>query len=102
MAVLKTYINYQENEIILKNYWINPTCIGLIFANQKQLFMKSRTFITGMSDFYALTTGIMKLTYTKGNPKIRFYRDYKNFDNDLFQVDLEMPINITWDWRNPS
>ena len=57
--------------------------------------MKSRNFITGMSDFYALTTGIMKLTYTKGNPKIRFYRDYKNFDNDLFQVDLEMLINIT-------
>ena len=57
--------------------------------------MKSRTFITGISDFYALTIGIMKLTYTKGNPKIRFCRDYKNFDNDLFQVDLEMPINIT-------
>ena len=31
----------------------------------------------------------MKLTYTKGNPKIKFYRDYKNFDNDLFRVDLE-------------
>ena len=57
--------------------------------------MKSRTFITGISDFYALTIGIMKLTYTKGTPKIRFCRDYKNFDNDLFQVDLEMPINIT-------
>ena len=51
--------------------------------------MKSKTFITGISYFHALSTRIMKLTYVKGNPKIKFYRDYKIFDNDLFQVDLE-------------
>ena len=67
----------------------NPTCIDFILINQRQLFMKSRTLITGVSDFHALTTSIMKLTYTKSNPKIEFYRDYKNFDNDFFQVDLE-------------
>ena len=50
--------------------------------------MKSRTFITGMSDFHALTTSVMKLTYTKGNPKIKFCRGYKNFVNDLFQSQL--------------
>ena len=66
----------------------NPTFIDLILTKQRQLFMKSRTFITGISDFHALTTSIMKLTYTKGNLKIKFYRDYKNF-NDLFKVDLE-------------
>ena len=27
--------------------------------------MKSRNFITGISDFHALTTSIMKLTYAK-------------------------------------
>ena len=131
----------------------NPSCIDLILTNQKQLFMKSRTFITDtaknnvispdflvwkfcgkaqfshsfgrfaryyaetmpfrkistpaiqvnlwyftqwdISDFHALTINIMKLTYTKGNPKIK-YRDYKNFDNDLFQVDLENGLrNLT-------
>ena len=51
--------------------------------------MKSRTFITGISDFHALTTSIMKLTYVKGNPKTKFCRDYKNFDNDLLKVDLD-------------
>ena len=50
--------------------------------------MKSRTFITGISDFHALTISIMKIIYTKSNPKIKFYRDYKNFDNDLSKVDL--------------
>ena len=74
----------------------NPSCIDLILTNQKQLFVKSRTFITGISDFHALTTSIIKLTYTKGNPKIKFYIDLKNFDNDLFKVDLENGLrNLT-------
>ena len=59
--------------------------------------MKSRNLITGISDFHALTTSIMKLTYAKGNPEIRFYRDYKNFNNDSFQVDLENGLRILTD-----
>ena len=47
-------------------------------------------------DFHTLTTSIMKLTYVKGNPKIKFYRDYKSFENDLLQVDLENDLrNLT-------
>ena len=47
-------------------------------------------------DFHAFTTGIMKLIYVKGNPKIKFYREYKRFDNDLLQVDLENGLrNLT-------
>ena len=39
---------------------------------------------------------VMKLTYVKGNPKIKFYRDYKNFDNELFQAALENGLrNLT-------
>ena len=55
-----------------------------------------RNLITGISDFHALTTSIMKLTYVKGNPKIKFHKDYKNFDIDLFQAVLENDIrNLT-------
>ena len=58
--------------------------------------MKSWTFITGISDFHAFTTSISKLTYIKSNPKIKYYRDYKSFDNDLFQVDVEHGLrNLT-------
>ena len=64
----------------------NTTCIDLILTNQKQLFMKYRTFITGISDFHALTASTMKLNYAKCNPKIKLYRDYKHFDIDSFQV----------------
>ena len=58
--------------------------------------MKSKNFITGISDFHALTANIMKLTQTKDNPKIKFYKDYKNVDNDLFKVDLRNGLrNLT-------
>ena len=64
----------------------NTTCIDLTLTNQKQLFMKYRTFITSISNFHALTASIMKLNYATCNPKIKLYRDYKHFDIDLFQV----------------
>ena len=50
--------------------------------------MKTGTFITGISDFHTLIASIAKLTYLKGNPKIKFFRDDKSFDNDLFEVGL--------------
>ena len=65
----------------------NATCIEHILTYQKQLFMKSRIFITSMSDFHALNTSIMKLTYVKGNPKIKFHKNYKKFHNDLFHAE---------------
>ena len=38
----------------------------------------------------------MKFTYAKCNSKIKLYRDYENFNNDLFQVDLENGLrNLT-------
>ena len=78
-----------------------PTCIDLILTNQKQYFMKSKTFITGISDFRALTTSIMKQTYSKGNPKIKFYRNYKQFNKDHFDIDLKQKLrslpNLTYE-----
>ena len=44
----------------------DPTCVDFILTKQKLL--KCRTFITGISDFHALTTSIMKLTYVKEQP----------------------------------
>ena len=38
----------------------SPTSIHLILTNKKNIFMKSTTFETGMSDFYKLTTTILR------------------------------------------
>ena len=58
--------------------------------------MKCRSFIKGLSNFHAFATSIVKLTYVTGNPKIKFYGDYKIYYNDFFQVDLENGLrNLT-------
>ena len=40
----------------------SPTCIDLILTNKKNIFMKSTTFETGMSDFHKLKTTILRKT----------------------------------------
>ena len=47
---------------------VTTTCIGLTLANHKQYFMKSQAFVTGMSDFHALTLTVMKNAFCKVNP----------------------------------
>ena len=47
---------------------VTPTCIGVTLANHKQYFMKSQAFVTGMSDFHALTLTVMKNAFCKVNP----------------------------------
>ena len=58
---------------------VTPTSIDLILTKNKQYFMKSQTLMT-------LT--IMRNTICKGNPKTKFYRDYKNFDCEMFEREL--------------
>ena len=58
-------------------------------TNQKNLFSNTKTFITGISDFHSLVVSSLKQTFSKGKPRMKFYRDYKNFNNDLFQKDLK-------------
>ena len=71
----------------------NPSCIDLILTNSRKLFMKSRTFETGISDFHKLTTTVMKLHYLKSNKRTLHYRDYKNFDEDFFNDHLKLKLN---------
>ena len=63
---LQDFCNTHDLENLIKEpncfKRINLTGIDLMLTNQKQLFMISRTIITGISDFHALTTSIMKLT----------------------------------------
>ena len=51
--------------------------------------MKSITFETGRSDFHKLTTNILRKTISKGNAKKIFYRDYKAFDHNTFEMRLQ-------------
>ena len=54
--------------------------------------MKSVTFETTMSDFHKLTTTILRKTIRKRNAKKIFYRDYKAFDQNTFEMRLQSKL----------
>ena len=65
-----------------------PTTIDVIVTNQKSLFMKSSTYESGFSDFYKLTTIILRKSITKGDPRNILYRDFKIFNQKKFEDQL--------------
>ena len=71
---------------------VTPTCVDLILTNYKQYFMKSQALVTGISDLHALTLTIMRNTFYKGNPKTKLYRDFKNFDYEMFENKLSYSL----------
>ena len=56
-------------------------------------FMHSFNFETGLSDHHHLIHSMLKTTFKKEESKQFVFRDYKNFDNINFQMDLESKLN---------
>ena len=84
------------NTFCLENLINEPTCfksatsscIDLTLINKKSLFMRSETFGNGLSDFHKVTTTMLRKIIPKGNPKSILYRDYKSFDRNKFNEEL--------------
>ena len=66
----------------------NPTSIDLILTNRPSYFQHSTVFETGLSDFHLLTITEFKTSFHEREPKIIKYRDYKNFDNNMFRSEI--------------
>ena len=67
----------------------NPSCIDVILTNRKLCFENSITLETGLSDWHKMTVTVMKKFYKKLDPIKIQYRDYKNFDGNVFRSDLK-------------
>ena len=65
-----------------------PTCIDPILTNCPRSFQKSCAVETGLSDFHKMVVTVMKTSYRKSQPKIIYYRNYKNFSN-IFRDSLQ-------------
>ena len=63
-------------------------CIDPMLTNSKHSFFVSQTFETGFSDFHHMIYTILKTTYTKLPPKTIQYRDYNEFSEKDFLMDL--------------
>ena len=66
----------------------NPSSIDLFLTNCHQSFQGTTTVSTGLSDFHKLVVTCMKTTFPKAKPKIIQYRNFKDFNEDNFRVDL--------------
>ena len=72
-----------------------PTCfmlestIDLIMTNKPKVFQKTRVTETGISDYHKLVSTFFKSHYSRLEPKVSYYRNYKNFDEQRFLNDLE-------------
>ena len=65
------------------------TCNELILTNQLTLFQHSTVLETGLSDFHLLTVTEFKMNFQKCKPHIITYRNYKNYDNNVFRSEIQ-------------
>ena len=68
----------------------NPTCIDLILTNSPRSFQNTNVFEAGLSDFYKLTTTVLKMHFPKKKPNIVVHRDLfrLELDNELIKHDI--------------
>ena len=78
----------------------HKSTIDLFLTNRPLPFQKNRTTETGISDYHKLIATFFKSHYTRFKPKIIYYRNYKNFNEDLFLKDLENS-NLSANSDNP-
>ena len=71
----------------------NPSCIDLIITNRKHCFQNTSAVEIGLSDFHKLVVTVLKAHYQKAKPKIITYRNYKNFNRDIFRQDLDLSLS---------
>ena len=69
------------------------SCIDLILTNREYYFKHTSTFETGLSDHQHLICSMLKITFKKKESKQFIFREYKNFYNTNFQMDLESKLN---------
>ena len=57
-------------------------------TNSPRNFFNTETYFTGIPDWHKLVLFVSKPTFSKAVPKEMMYRDYKNFDQDIYSQEL--------------
>ena len=73
----------------------NPSSIDVFLTNTPLSFQNTITVETGLSDFHKMAVTVMKTTFPKAQPKVIYYRDYKNFDLAKFRAELREELKKT-------
>ena len=64
-----------------------PTNIDVVLTNRKEYFTKTTLIETGLSDYHKITATCLKQYFKKLPPNV-FYRNYRNFDVNVFRNTL--------------
>ena len=75
----------------------NPSCIDLILTNSHGSFQNTNVISSGLSDFHKLVLSVVKTTFPKAKPRHFFYRDFKNFEENIFKDDLKRCLHANTD-----
>ena len=76
----------------------NPSSVDLFLTNSPKSFQNTIALSTGISDCHKMFVTVLKTTFVKGKPKEILYRSYKDFNNELFQEDLNRKIEDSIDY----
>ena len=72
---------------------LNPSSIDVILTYSFRSFQNSVTIETGLSGHHKMTITVLKSFFRKQSPSIIRYRDYKNFDLEIFRGELVVSLN---------
>ena len=64
-----------------------PSCIDLFLSNCENHFLKTAILETGLSDFHKLIITATMLKFEKQPPQIVTYRNYENYNKELFDIE---------------
>ena len=73
-----------------------PSCIDLILTNYTRSFQNLCAVETWSPDFHKVVVTVMKTTYSKLEPRIVHYRDFKYLCNCSFKESLQKTISQNW------
>ena len=70
-----------------------PSCIDLFLSNCENHFLKTEIIETGLSDFHKLIITATMLKFEKQPPQIVTYRNYKNYNKELFEKGIQIKLS---------
>ena len=79
--------NIVKQKACFKNI-LNPSCVDLFITNSPKSFQHTHSFSCGLCDHHNFVVTVLKNTFGKQKSNIKYYRDWKKFDNAVFRTKL--------------
>ena len=96
-SVLSEFLQIYDAKNIVKDKTcfkstVNPSCIDLFLTNKPRSFQNTTVLNIGISDHHKMVITVLKSNFKKGEPKCILYRDYSNFNENLFKDELKLSL----------